>query len=234
MRQIVPNVFDFSGLLAGRVYAVIDADGITLVDAGLSLAPAKILRQLATHGYRPEDVKRIIITHAHTDHIGGLPALKRLTGATVAASAREKPIIEGREKPLYPRRDSLSGVARLMARDAELFPPTSVDVVIGEGDLVPALGGLEVLAVPGHTPGHLAFWQPQRRILFCGDVVLNLFGLRLPFAAFTPDMAADIASAAKLAALEPETICFGHGNPLKKNAATALRAFARKVANSTE
>ncbi len=234
MQQITANVFGFAGLAVGRVYAIVDADGITLIDAGLPLATAKIIKQLAVHGYRPADVKRILITHAHGDHIGGLPALRRLTGATVYASAREKPIIEGREKPLYPPRETLTGWARLMARDAELLPGTPVDETVGTGDTVSALGGLQVIETPGHTPGHLAFWQPRRRILFCGDAVLNVLGLRLPFAAFTPDMAANIASVQKLAALQPEIICFGHGNPLKRDAAATLQTFARHVSLSTK
>lgn len=230
MRQIMANVVGFSGLKMGRVYAIVDPDGITLIDAGLPLSPQKIARQLAVHGYQITDVKRILITHAHADHIGGLPALRRMSGARVFASALETPMVEGREIPVYPPRASIPLSARWMARDAELLPGTPVDVRLNDGDIIPdVLGGLQVLLTPGHTPGHLVFWHPQRRLLFCGDVVLNLWGRQLPFAAFTPDMAANIDSVQRIAALEPDVICFGHGNPLVKNAAVSLRRFAAAV-----
>ncbi len=230
MRQITANVFGFSGLKMGRVYAIVDPDGITLIDAGLPPAPQKIARQLAVHGYQITDVKRILITHAHADHVGGLPELRRMSGARVFASALEMPMVEGREMPVYPPRASIPLSARWMARDAELLPGAPVDVRLDDGDTIPdVLGGLQALLTPGHTPGHLVFWHPQRRLLFCGDVVLNLWGRQLPFAAFTPDMAANIASVQRIAALEPDVICFGHGNPLVKNAAASLRRFAAAV-----
>lgn len=232
MKEIASKVYQVSGLQAGRVYAIIDDDGVTLIDAGLASAGAKILKQLSKNGYQPTDVKRILITHAHGDHVGALPMLKEVTGATVVASAIETPIVEGREPIHFPPKDSLSGMARLMNYEGKLLPGTPVDRQVNDDDFIPeVLGGLKVIATPGHTAGQIAFWQPERALLFCGDALMNLFGLRLPFAAFTLDMSQAIRSVQKLAMLSPKTIFFGHGNPLTENTNGRLRDLTRRVSS---
>ena len=231
MIPIVPGVFTFTGLLVGRVYCIADPDGLTLIDTGMSLAAPRILRQLAAAGHRPGDVRRILITHAHPDHIGGLPELQARTGAQVIASAADRPVIEGREPAPRPPRETLSGPARLMWRPGARAAPTPVDRVVADGETLPdVLDGLQVIATPGHTPGHLAFWQPARRLLFCGDLIMHTAGLRLPIAAFTVDMAQNRRSIGHAAALTPAVVCFGHGAPLMKNAAAAVQTFAARVA----
>ena len=200
MKKITSKVYQFTALQVGRAYAIIDDDGVTLIDVGLKSAGDKILRQLAKSGYRPENVKRILIAHAHGDHVGALPMLKAATGASVIASTVETPIIEGREPMHFPPKDSLSGIARWMNYEGGFLSGTSVDRQVSDGDLIPeVLGGLQVVATPGHSAGHIAFWQAERGLLFCGDALMHLFGLRLPFAAFTPDMPEAIRSVQKLA-----------------------------------
>lgn len=94
IRSIIPGVFYFTGLIAGRVYLIEDQGELTLIDAGLGLAANRIIGDLKTAGHSPGDVKRILITHAHPDHIGGLHTLQAATGAAVYASALEKAVIE--------------------------------------------------------------------------------------------------------------------------------------------
>jgi glyoxylase-like metal-dependent hydrolase (beta-lactamase superfamily II) len=87
-----------------------------------------------------------------------------------------------------------------------------------EGDEV---GGFTVLDVPGHSPGHVAYWREADRVLVLGDVLNNMDvatgirGLREPKGIFTPDPARNRRSARRLAALEPALVCFGHGPPLR-------------------
>jgi glyoxylase-like metal-dependent hydrolase (beta-lactamase superfamily II) len=229
MKQLLPRLYTFTGLLVGRVYLIEDPDGLTLIDTGLRLAAPQILRQLEAAGRQARDVRRILITHAHLDHVGGLPALRAATGAQVIASAAERPVIEGMIPPPRPDPAQLSRLNRLMRVPQAAFPPTPVDRVVGHGDvLTEVLGGLEVLATPGHAPGHLAFWQPRARLLFCGDVMMHLGGLRLPMAAATVDMAENKRSIRALARLNPQVICFGHGVPLRRAAADTLQTFARR------
>jgi glyoxylase-like metal-dependent hydrolase (beta-lactamase superfamily II) len=233
MREIVPGVFAFSGLLAGRVYAIRDSDGLTLIDTGLALAAERILRQLAAAGFRPADVKRILITHAHPDHIGGLPRLQAATGAQVITSAGEAPVVAGQAAQVYPALADLPFPNRLLRvgqAEARRLPGTPVGRTVVDGEMLgEVMGGLQAILTPGHTPGHVAFWHPERRVLFCGDAMMRLAGrLMLPIPAFTASMEEARRSIARLSVLEPQVVCFGHGAPLMQDAARALAAFAGK------
>jgi glyoxylase-like metal-dependent hydrolase (beta-lactamase superfamily II) len=221
MKQIIPNVHYITGLLAGRVYVLQDPDGVTLIDASISGTANKILGQLEVAGHKPSDVKRILITHAHPDHVGSLPELKQRTGAQVIVSALDTPVAEGKQS-----------IAR---RPSGLRPPntfvkgTPVDRQVSDGDTIDALGGLQVLLTPGHSPGHVTFWQPQKKIAFIGDVLFHVFGVRLPPGFLTTDMDEDKRSIRKVANLNPDIVCFGHGDPVTQNTAQILNDFARKI-----
>jgi glyoxylase-like metal-dependent hydrolase (beta-lactamase superfamily II) len=110
------------------------------------------------------------------------------------------------------------------------FDGVKVDRPLREGD---EIAGFRVLDVPGHSPGHVAFWRESDRTLICGDVFfgMNVFttvpGLRWPLGLPTVDPALNRESGRKLAALEPETVLFGHGPPLT-GAAPKLKAFVAK------
>jgi glyoxylase-like metal-dependent hydrolase (beta-lactamase superfamily II) len=114
-----------------------------------------------------------------------------------------------------------------------LFPtnpePCHVDRELQDGDEIEAAGGLKVIHVPGHTPGHIALLMPSKRILFAGDAVLNVLGLRPPLAMATVDMAQAKESVRKMAALDFDIACFGHGDIMRKDAVLRFRRFAEKL-----
>ena len=222
MKTIFPQVHMVTGLPAGRVYVLEDADGLTIIDTSVPGTAGIILGQIQQLGRIPSDVRRILITHAHPDHVGALPQLQAQTGARVIAAAIEQPVIEG-QIPV-PRVDpaKLKGLIKFRPPKT-LFKPVKVDMALEGGETLPMLGGLQAVFTPGHAPGHMAFWHPQRRLLFCGDVLFNAPQLGLPPAFLTVDMDEDKRSVQKLIDLQPEAVCFGHGEPITTQATARLK-----------
>jgi glyoxylase-like metal-dependent hydrolase (beta-lactamase superfamily II) len=227
LKQILPGFHYITGLPAGRVYVIEDSDGLTLIDASVPGQTDRILAQVKELGKEPKDVKRLLLTHAHPDHVGSLPELKAATGAQLITHALERPVVEG--KMPIPRVEPKTPGAFTLRPPNTILKPTPVDRELQGGETLDIMGGLEAVFTPGHAPGHLAFWQPQKRILIAGDVIFNLFGLGLPLAFLTVDMAEDKRSIRKLVDLKPALICFGHGNPITENTPARLEAFAQKV-----
>lgn len=233
MKQIAPAVWTFAGLLVGRVYAIEDADGLTLIDSGLESAPDKIIRQLRAAGYQPAAVRRVLLTHAHVDHASGLRELYERTGAEIIVPAGEREFVEGRRAPLKaPDAAQTTLERRVFSAPVPFLRVAPVHRTVSDGDVLPdVMGGLRAVGTPGHTPDHMAYWHPGRRILFCGDVMMRMPGLSLPFNAFTVDMEQNKRSVARVAELGVDLLCLGHGPPLA-NAAPAISRFARSVTRS--
>lgn len=230
MKQIVPGVYRLSGMIAGNVYLIDDPDGITLIDTSIPPSGKKILKHIASLGRPASAIKRILITHAHPDHVGGLPELRRHTDAQIMASELEAPVIEGRVPIPRTLPEQRRGIGRLGFPPETTLPGVAVDRIIADGEVLgEVMGGLEAIATPGHAPGHLAFWHPATRLLFCGDVIFRLPNIRLPFSFLTVDMDENRRSVQRLAGLEATTVCFGHGRPLQRDAAATIRSFAERV-----
>jgi glyoxylase-like metal-dependent hydrolase (beta-lactamase superfamily II) len=210
--EIIPNVHLIPKTVANP-YLLIDPDGLTLIDAGLPGSHKKILRYLTSLGYAPGELKRILITHADFDHVGGLVQLKAATGARVFASPVEaQAMAEGHaSRPVKPR----SVITRLLfGLMAGLFKPASiqVDELLLDGQTLPVLGGLRVIETLGHTPGHISLFAPSVGILFCGDsIVSGEDGLRGSTGANNWDQTKSDESVRKQAALGARILCSGHG-----------------------
>ena len=103
----------------------------------------------------------------------------------------------------------------------------AVDVLVSDGDELPILGGITILHTPGHTPGSISLLLQHKGVLIVGDVLAHrLFRLRLPSRGFTVDIAQEILSIKRVARLEFDTICFGHGPPIVYKARPAVVNFA--------
>ncbi len=231
--EIVPGVY---GIAMAYVNAfLIVEDGVTLIDSGLPKRGETILGALKQMDKEATDLKHIAVTHHHVDHTGNLAALVEASGAKVYVHPLDAPIVRG-EKPVPgPNPKSILGkvVEPLISRlSAYRLQPARVDHEVQDGEELPMAEGMKALHTPGHTAGHLAYLvKGHGNILFAGDAAGNLFGrLGPPLGMYTEDMAQAKESIRKLAGLEFEVACFGHGRVLKGDANLRFRRLAEKLA----
>ena len=229
--EIVSGVYGIS-MMYVNAFLVIAEDGLVLVDSGLAGRKDTILGAVARASRQPADLKHILITHHHVDHIGSLADLKEATAASSYVHPADSPIVRGEQPQPGPNPDSLLGklAGPLLSRMSSTPPATAVDVEVADGDELPLAGGIKAVHTPGHTPGHLSFLLPSRKLLFVGDAAANMLRLGLPLGMFTADRQQAKESVRKLAALEFDIACFGHGRVLKGEANLKFRRLAEKLA----
>jgi len=235
IEQLLPNVYRIG---MGYVSAYLIADGeVTVIDSGLPNRRDTILKAVREAGRKPEDLKHIALTHHHVDHTGSLAALLSATSATAYIHPLDAPVVRGEKPALGPNRTIIVGrvLGPVMNRIAPKLETVAELRETRDGDELPAAGGMTAVHTPGHTAGHLAYLWPQAGgVLFAGDAAGNFLGLGPPTSAlgamFTEDIMAAKESFRKLAELEFDLACFGHGGPIKGKAHAAFRRAVEKMA----
>jgi glyoxylase-like metal-dependent hydrolase (beta-lactamase superfamily II) len=218
--EIAKNIHQIPGVFANS-YLIVEPEGLTLIDAGIPGSGKKILQYIDSLGRSPHDLKRILITHADMDHVGGVSALKKVTGAQIYAGAVESQAMsEGKSsRPIKAGGFSVRRV--LMSVAGRLFraQPTPADELITDGWMLPVAGGLRAVETIGHTPGHFSYYLPTIGVLFSGDsIIADDKGLQISRPGFTWDAAKAGEAVRRQAALGARVVCPGHG-PVVKDAA---------------
>jgi glyoxylase-like metal-dependent hydrolase (beta-lactamase superfamily II) len=223
-------------------YLVVDRDGgLTAVDSGLPGYADLMGHELEALGHRPEDVRAVVLTHAHSDHTG-------LAGKLADAGARvlihaEDAGLAARPRPQAPnvsllRALATSGSARRfmfrMARGGGGRPPRLTDTeTFADGDELDVPGRPRVIHTPGHTAGHCALHFPEHGALFAGDLlctwhfVTGRTGPQTMPRAANVDTAQSVASLSRIEPVQASVVLPGHGDPFQgspREAAEAARA----------
>ena len=221
----VPLPLPGDALKAVNVYLIEDDDGYTLVDSGWDTPTSW---QALTDGLRRVDadvreVRRVLVTHLHHDHVGQATALHRAAGAQVWLGADER---RGYESVLYHMADGIKsqseylrrgGAGELAAHIEALIPvPPTVDwdppqCWAADGELV--AGGIEAVSTPGHTQGHTSYFDRGRGVFFPGDHVLPHITPSIGFEPYPTSTAlADfLHSLAKVRSLPARLVLPAHG-----------------------
>ncbi len=207
-----------------NVYLVQEEDGFTLIDTALESCASSIVQVAQRFG---QPIARILLTHAHTDHSGGLDAIQALVpDAEFVMSARGARFLAG-DMSLD------AGEPRDKLRGGWIIRKTPPARLLHEGDRV---GSLEVIATPGHAPDHCSFLDTRTRTLIAGDAFQTQGGVAVS-GTFTPlfplvyyatwHKGLALSSARKLQALKPSRMAVGHGRVLNEPLAAMDRAIAR-------
>jgi glyoxylase-like metal-dependent hydrolase (beta-lactamase superfamily II) len=206
-----------------NAFLVREEDGFTLVDTTVPRSSKPILAAALDAG---APIVRIALTHAHGDHIGSLDALvEALPGVEVLISSRDARLL-AKDKSMDPGEPD----AKLKGSypGAKTVPTRTLEA----GDRV---GSLEVIAAPGHTPGHVAFFDHRDGTLLCGDAYATLGGVatsakpnpRFPLPALaTWHRPTALASARALRDLDPARLAPGHGRIVESPVTAMERAIA--------
>jgi len=211
--QITPHLHIIS-LSIVNAFLIVEDDGLTLVDTGLPKNEKKILKYIESIGRKPDDLKRILLTHADGDHVGSAKALRELTGAKIYASKFEAECAAKGMPPREPKIDNFF-LKTLFSLTAKMFvyPPTTVDEIVKDGDVLPILGGLRVISTPGHTPDHVSYFSPSHNILLAGDSLrTSKDQVNNETTPFTWDEAKQNQSVKLQSDLKPQIVCVGHGH----------------------
>ena len=204
-------------------YLVEEEEGLTLIDAALGFCAKGILQAAEKIG---KPITKIILTHAHEDHVGALDAIKeRLPDVPVYISTRDHRLMNG-DRSLDAHEDNTlikGGVPKKLK--------TRANVLLKEGDLI---GSLTAIETPGHTPGSLSFLDLRTKAVIAGDAFQTRGGVAVagdvkplfPFPAFgTWSKRTALASAKKLVSYEPKLLAVGHGEMIENPVPIMERAI---------
>jgi len=225
--ELVPGIWRIPVIWGDGInaFVFVDDDGqATLVDAGLPGRWPILANALGYLGVGPDDVTRIVNTHAHSDHCGGIAQMQAMTGAPVSAHEEDAEYLRTGQAPSID--PSVRGGKYLQKWVS--FPKISVAHELSDGDVLPIAGGVRVVHTPGHTPGHISLLHEESGVLITGDAIHNWRGkIGLAVKWFSHDHELTAKSVHRLGELDYDLVAFTHGPEMRVDAREAVRGFLR-------
>jgi len=230
-KPVAAHIYEL-GLGLVNVWLIEDETELTLIDTGYAGQEQTIVAALAQMGRKPSDIRHILLTHCHSDHVGGLAVLKQISQAQVWMHPADAEVVRGDRagRPIHTSPGLLNAILfRLFIHSSSgPLPHSAIEHEVQDGAVLPMGGGIRVLHTPGHTLGHSAFLLPQQGgggVMILGDACSNV--LDLGYSIVYEDIQTGRASLSKLAKTECQAVCFSHGKALKHG---AVRSFQQKWA----
>jgi metallo-beta-lactamase class B len=227
--RLIGNIY-FVGMRNISAFLLVGNGGHILIDTGFSNSVPLIQSNIVRLGFSPRDIKYILSSHAHCDHVAGHAGMKRLTGAKIAISKPDAVLLESGG-----RKDFLFAESTMMH-----FEPVTPDVLLEDQDRI-RLGNLQLTAhlTPGHTPG-CTTWativeENGRRlnVVFFGSTSINP-GTKLLNNAAYPNIAEDIrATYRKLRALPCDVFLAPHPEQFGMHEKQKLQSGANAFVDSS-
>lgn len=229
-------------------YVVEDSDGVTLIDACFPSTGNAVVRLLATIGRTPGDIRALLLTHGHFDHVGfarGLKAALRtpvwVHGGDRSLAAHPYRYRPERNRVLFPlgHGRSLPVLGTMVLAGALAVRGVDVDRVFADGDVLDVPGRPQVIHAPGHTAGECAFLLPDRGVLLSGDALVTLDpytghrGPQLVAPAATADSELALASLDRFVDCGARIVLPGHGDPWTAGSRAAVGAARLAATTST-
>lgn len=225
MKHIKNNVYLLESGKFVNIYALIKDKGVLLIDTGIPDKAESIFEELKTIGVSFNDIKAIIITHAHPDHAGSAYTLVHRTGAKLYIHKLDHDILLGKIKLPEPHSFAARLFVFITNRFWQYHPPENA-IPIDEGFSIEGFPDIKLIFTPGHTQGSISILDMENNILFCGDAINNR-GNKLtgPNKLFTIDMNQGWHSVSKIAEINFNILCPGHGPWIDHNARDRVQSL---------